>query len=82
MAQIPATTSGVTTKAVRSARVAELWEASAPDEARFILRRQLPFKAIAESSDNIGTLRWRYHEPGDRPAAREPSSRRMRDRPS
>jgi RNA polymerase sigma-70 factor (ECF subfamily) len=69
MAQIPATTSGVTTKAVRSARVAELWEAmqKLPDEDRevLILRgiEQLPFKAIeAKLGINIGTLRWRYHE--------------------
>jgi RNA polymerase sigma-70 factor, ECF subfamily len=69
MAQIPATASGVTTKAVRSARVAELWEAmqklSDDDREVLILRgiEQLPFKTIAEKVGvNIGTLRWRYHE--------------------
>jgi RNA polymerase sigma-70 factor (ECF subfamily) len=69
MAQIPATTSGVTTKAIRSARVAELWKAmqKLPDEDRevLILRgiEQLPYKAIeAKLGINIGTLRWRYHE--------------------
>ena len=69
MAQIPATTSGVTTKAVRSERVAELWEAiqklSDEDREVLILRgiEQSPFKAIAEELGvNIGTLRWRYHE--------------------
>jgi RNA polymerase sigma-70 factor, ECF subfamily len=69
MAQIPATTSGVATKAVRTERVAELWEAmqKLPDADRevLILRgiEQLPFKAIAEELGvNIGTLRRRYHE--------------------
>ena len=69
MAQIPETASGVTTKAVRSARVAELWEAmqKLPEEDRevLILRgiEQSPFKTIAEKLGvNIGTLRWRYHE--------------------
>jgi RNA polymerase sigma-70 factor, ECF subfamily len=69
MAQIPATTSGVTTKAIRGARAAELWEAmqKLPDEDRevLILRgiEQLPFKAIdVRLGINIGTLRWRYHE--------------------
>jgi RNA polymerase sigma-70 factor, ECF subfamily len=69
MAQIPATTSGVTTKAVSSERVAELWEAmqKLPEEDRevLILRgiEQSPFKAIAEELGvNIGTLRRRYHE--------------------
>jgi len=69
MGQIPATTSGVTTKAVSSERVAELWEAmqKLPDEDRevLILRgiEQSPFKAIAEELGvNIGTLRRRYHE--------------------
>jgi len=69
MGRIPATTSGVTTKAVRSARVAELWSAlqklSDEDREVLILRgiEQLPFKAVAEKLGvNIATLRWRYHE--------------------
>jgi RNA polymerase sigma-70 factor (ECF subfamily) len=69
MAQIPETASGVITKAVRSARVAELWSAlqrlSVEDREVLVLRgiEQLPFKAVAEKLGvNIGTLRWRYHE--------------------